>query len=239
MDLQKFWDQRQPLHRWSLPENELHKKQMGDLVEWIRVMASDQTWPRILDIGSGSGRLFQYLSRENIEADVTMIDFVDTAIKLCEENTGHKPDKWDGEVLPYEDNSFDLVVMMDLLLHVHPDKIVQVINEAKRVSNYYVYMNTVEWDQPEIKEDTWCFAHNFTPLFDGLLPTLHKKYEAKKDLTAYLFRVERKEQTLMEAIEEQIDDDFLQVEREDEGSTDGERTSSSDESSVSDDPEVG
>ena len=142
--------------------------------------------------------------------------------------------------------------MMDFLLHVHPDKVAKVLDEAKRVSNYYIYMNTTEWDQPEIKEDTWCFAHNFTPLFDGLLPVLHKKYEAKKDLTAYLFRVERKEKTIMEAVEEQMDEDFYEVEeevlddsdlreveREDEGDTDGDDTFSSDESSVSDDREVG
>lgn len=239
MDLHDFWNTREPLHRWSMPETDLHKHIMGDLVEWIRFMASDNAWPRILDVGCGSGRLFNTLSKEGVQVDVEMVDFVLAAVKLCEENTGHTPKLWDGEVLPYDDNSFDVVVMMDFLLHVHPDKVAKVLAEARRVSNYYVYCNTTVWDQKSIADDTWCFSHDYDSLFEGLTPVMSKTYPAKKELKAYLFRVERKEKTLMEAIEEQIDDDFLQVESEDEGDIRRDDSPSGDESSLSDDPEVG
>ena len=55
MDLKSFWDQREPLHKWCVPESKLSKQMMDDLVEWIRFMASDETWPRVLDVGCGSG----------------------------------------------------------------------------------------------------------------------------------------------------------------------------------------
>ena len=239
MDLQKFWDKREPQHRWSLPENDLSKQIMGDLVEWIRALYIGEE-PRILDVGCGWGRLYAYLSKEVIESDVTMVDFTTTALHLCEEMTGHRPDLWDGKKLPYEDDSFNLVVLMELTLHIHPDHIKEVIDEAFRVSNQYVYITTLEWDQPEVKEDTWCFAHDYMELLGDADIVMAKTYPAKKKLSAVMMRVPRVEKTIMEAIEEQIDDDYLQeVEREDEGSTERERTSSSDESSVSDDPEVG
>ena len=239
MDLQVFWDKIEPMHKWCVPESKLSKQMMDDLVEWIRaIFVGDE--PEVLDIGCGSGRLFTALSKEGIEADVTMIDFVDAGVALCEENTGHTPDMWDGETLPYEDDSFDLVVMMDFLLHVHPNQIEKVIAEVKRVGRYMVYANTTEWNQPEIKDDTWCFAHDFTTLFDGLVGHISKSYQAKKKLTAYMFGVERHEKELMEVIEEELfDDDPSEDEREDDGDREQLSTSSSYESSVPDDREVG
>jgi len=233
MDLQNYWNQPGGGEKWG--ESKLSYKMLLDFAEWLRMIYSNEF--TLLDIGSGTGRLFNTLSREGISADVQMIDFAELGRKKCFDNTGHLPETWDGKILPYGDEVFDIVVMMDLLLHVHPDQLEQLWSEAVRVSKGLLYFNITLWEQPKIDDSTWCFSHADT-IDDLYMPKsiiVEKKYIPKNPKNTVFACVV----TSMDVEEVEGENDISEVEREDDRDTGEVDSPSSDESSVSDDREVG
>lgn len=175
MDLKEFWEKSKPTSTWDVPENDVHRALMEDLVAWVE-MAFRGTI-NMLDVGSGSGRLYRYLTDADATTRLTMIDFINSARAQCEKNTGSRPVKWDGVHIPYADNTFDLVVMMDLLIHIEPKKVQWVMDDAKRVSKKYIYVSAVTWDYLKAKDPRrWCFSHDYDKLFDGLEIVNMKEY---------------------------------------------------------------
>ena len=92
----------------------------------------------VLDLGCGDGTFLDSLkSRGNIAEG---LDISQEAIKKCEAK-GHKVKLFNFSVgqLPYADNSFDYVVMLDVLEHLYnPDAL---LVEAKRVSKQFVILS--------------------------------------------------------------------------------------------------
>lgn len=92
----------------------------------------------VLDLGCGDGTLLDSLRlRGN---DVEGLDISLEAIKKCK-TKGHKAEHFDFSEgkLPYADNSFDYVVMLDVLEHLYdPDTL---LAEAKRVSRQFVVLS--------------------------------------------------------------------------------------------------
>lgn len=74
---------------------------------------------RILDVGCGTGTLLKYLARYG---DVLGVDVDEQAIAFCRERGVHKVQKIDSFPLPFEDNSFDLVTILDVLEHIEDDR---------------------------------------------------------------------------------------------------------------------
>lgn len=84
---------------------------------------------KVLDIGCNSGE-FMKLLKDAKDCDVFGVDLSEKALKLAEEK-GLKVLKGDAEKLPYEDKSFDYVIMRDTLAHIFdPEK---ALIEVKRV----------------------------------------------------------------------------------------------------------
>ena len=75
---------------------------------------------KVLDFGAGNCELSKYIGWRN---NVTSIDIH----KSCE-----KADIYDGYKLPYEDNSFDVVLSMFVLHHIPHNK--EIIHELQRVA---------------------------------------------------------------------------------------------------------
>ena len=73
----------------------------------------------ILEVGSGYGRIYQEVGRKC--SNYTMCDFSNSMRRECKMTTGILPDYWNGHKLPYPDNSFDLIILFSVLLHV-PEK---------------------------------------------------------------------------------------------------------------------
>jgi SAM-dependent methyltransferase len=81
---------------------------------------------RVLDVGSGDGLLARAVQQQRSDIEVEGIDV------LIREHT-HIPVKWfDGKHISYEDDSYDVVMFLDVLHHA--DDPVSLLREAVRVA---------------------------------------------------------------------------------------------------------
>jgi SAM-dependent methyltransferase/glycosyltransferase involved in cell wall biosynthesis len=84
----------------------------------------------VLDVGCNSGEFMKMLLDGNRGISVKGVDVSEVAIESARKK-GLDVSLGDGELLPYPDNSFDYVVLMEVLSHVHDPK--KVLQEVKRV----------------------------------------------------------------------------------------------------------
>lgn len=87
-----------------------------------------QPLPHILDIGCGTGFTMSLLSRFG---DVSGVDKSASAIDFCRKRGFSQIKKTDGNILPFRNNSFDLITCLDVMEHVKNDK--NMLTEVKRV----------------------------------------------------------------------------------------------------------
>ncbi len=93
---------------------------------------------KVLDLGCGDGFLLSKLKEKKIKAEG--IDISYTAVKKAKEKgLSAEAIDFSAEKLPYNDNSFDYVVLLDVLEHLFNPK--QVLAEAKRVSKKYLIIS--------------------------------------------------------------------------------------------------
>lgn len=92
----------------------------------------------VLDIGCGRGEVLFFCRM--LGAKCFGIDSSREAIRMAKKNLGGYLKKGLMEVvlmdvkgLKFDDNSFDIVVMMDLIEHLYPDEVERVLFEIKRV----------------------------------------------------------------------------------------------------------
>lgn len=83
---------------------------------------------KVLDIGCNSGEFMALLEKKG--CDVYGVDVADAVLEKAKER-GLKVQKADAEALPFEDGSFDVVVCMEVLVHLHDP--VKALKEFRRV----------------------------------------------------------------------------------------------------------
>lgn len=155
-DPRAYWDNRAP--HWVPPTSRVKEKE--NLFNWL-----DEFQPQtILDVGSGDGDIFRLIESFGFPflLDHTMADFSDEMRYTCLDRTGILPDSWDGQTLPYDDSSFELVLSFSVLLHVPPSMINQVLAEHVRVSSRHVFIATSDMEE---MASAHCFPHRYSELF--------------------------------------------------------------------------
>ena len=155
-DPHEYWQNRGANYPVTVAKME---SEMESLAAWI----AEHKPASILDVGSGWGRVYNHLKVNGLATNYTMVDFVDSMRRGCQDATGVLPDKWDGVTLPYADKSFDLVLSIEVLLHVPPADIGQVIAEHARVSKKWVYVTTMGACYKPLASH--CFWHDYLKLF--------------------------------------------------------------------------
>lgn len=90
-----------------------------------------------LDVGCGTGYLIKWLRFFGIKAEG--IEISRDALELAEKEV--KPHLAIGDIskLPYDKNSFDLVLTFDVLEHIERSKIKQAISETVRISRKHIF----------------------------------------------------------------------------------------------------
>lgn len=100
-----------------------------------------------LDVGCGTGKLVKALRWFGIEA--YGVEISEDALRLAQPHIRQYLKKGDITRLPYEDNTFDLVITFDVLEHMEKSKIRKAIGETIRVSRKSILHKIYT------KENTW------------------------------------------------------------------------------------
>jgi SAM-dependent methyltransferase len=85
---------------------------------------------RILDVGAGSGLIAEMIATMFPGKTVAAVDVIDRILPTV----GVPFRTFDGQVLPFEDDSFDCVLLSNVLHHVNPNQRRGLLNEALRVT---------------------------------------------------------------------------------------------------------
>lgn len=91
----------------------------------------------LLDVGCGNGRIAWALEKK-LGVKVVGVD------KLVQKNAVIPVKKYSGQTLPFADNSFDAVLLVDVVHHEVEQK--RLIREARRVSRKYVLIKDHYWE---------------------------------------------------------------------------------------------
>ena len=100
-------------------------------IEFKRITPFIERGERVLDVGAGGGWTSELISREN-GADVTLLDIKDfnhTKLPIV---------LYDGNKMPFEDDSFDVALLLFVLHHCDDPKAVLI--EAMRVSKRIIIL---------------------------------------------------------------------------------------------------
>lgn len=157
-DPQTYWQNRGTSYAVTISKV---KNEMEALAAWIGYHEP----ANILDVGSGWGRVYNYLKTHGLTVDYAMVDFVESMRQGCKRQTDILPDKWNGKVLPYAHRAFDLVLSVDVLLHVPSVDIKHVFAEHVRVSNRWLYIITNGTVYKPLAKH--CFWHDYLRLFSA------------------------------------------------------------------------
>jgi SAM-dependent methyltransferase len=94
---------------------------------------SDPSQARVLDVGCGLGLMHRYLVKTF--GQITGVDVAPETVEMAKKaNPAVRYQSYDGENLPFEDGSFDLVFAVCVLHHVPPSKLQRFADEMARVT---------------------------------------------------------------------------------------------------------
>lgn len=94
---------------------------------------------KVLEVGAGDGSILHFLNEWNFASALYALEIAQSGVdKIKERNlTSLKEAKtFDGYHIPYDDDSFDLIILAHVLEHVEHERIL--IRELKRVAKYIV-----------------------------------------------------------------------------------------------------
>ena len=111
----------------------------------------------VLDVGCGSGDIARLIMKSRSDVKISGIDV------LVREDTAIPVKGYDGHTFPHEDNSFDVVMFVDVLHHTQNTE--ELLSEARRVSRKYVILkdHTLEglFSQSRLKFMDWVGNRRF------------------------------------------------------------------------------
>ena len=113
---------------------------------FLKGLLDPQPGERVLDIGCGFGDHLLFLNQLGL--DVSGVDASPYMLSRAKERLGHQCSlqKGKAEDLPFEDNEFDLAIMINTLEFL--DDPLQALREAGRVTNRRIFigvMNSLSW----------------------------------------------------------------------------------------------
>lgn len=108
--------------------NLVHNRRVRQLCEHMSDLIPVNA--KVLDVGCGDGLLAGLIGEKRPDIDMRGIDI------MVREKTHIPVEKFDGQVIPYDDNSFDVITFVDVLHHTDDPKVL--LREATRVSKGFI-----------------------------------------------------------------------------------------------------
>jgi SAM-dependent methyltransferase len=143
---------------------------------------------RILEIGCGKGYMLRYLAERG--HDVTGIDMDDAALAEC--NAGLAVRRASAADLPFDDDSFDLVISFDLFEHVpETDDHLREVRRVLRSEGHYLIGTPNKWTNVPFETLRCTRKFGIRHAFDFLKPpehcALHSYGQLRRRLRAHGF----------------------------------------------------
>jgi len=94
---------------------------------------------KVLEVGAGDGSILHFLNEWNFGRQLYALEIADTGVEKIRERGMDRlveAKSFDGYVIPYADDSFDLVILSHVLEHVEHERIL--IRELKRIAKNIV-----------------------------------------------------------------------------------------------------
>lgn len=126
---QRFWDNKIKLQDKVILKSPIYNHKIRLVSSLIKKESS-----KILDIGVGYGHIEKILNSSGKNISLYGIDISEVSIKKMKSLYGNKFIVGSAENIPFNDNFFDYIVALDVLEHVDRKKIIQVLNQIKRVA---------------------------------------------------------------------------------------------------------
>ena len=134
---QRSSDEGLEMDKLELPFDQYQRyKMVEELVELIRCKRSGGRRLRVLDVGGHPGFIADFLP----EDDISILDTLPSDFGELSRIERLNYVQGDGARLPFEDDSFDLVVSIDTLEHIPPGQKLRFLEEQLRASRDYVLL---------------------------------------------------------------------------------------------------
>lgn len=94
---------------------------------------------KVLEVGAGDGSILSFLDQADFAKELYALEIADSAVEhIRNRNLKHlrEAQNFDGYRIPYEDDTFDLVILSHVLEHVEYER--TLLREIQRVSRYQV-----------------------------------------------------------------------------------------------------
>jgi ubiquinone/menaquinone biosynthesis C-methylase UbiE len=149
-----------------------------------------QIFKKVLEVGAGDGSILKYLSDQDFAPEYHAVEISDSGVAhiLSRKIKGMvSVQEFDGYHLPFEDNSFGLIILSHVLEHVEHERLL--LRELKRVSQNFVIEVPIDYKPGVDKRIKHFLAYGhinvYTPTsLRYLLQT--EGFEVKKDLTSMI-----------------------------------------------------
>lgn len=110
---------------------------------------------RFLDLGSGDGRLIGHIKKKRglKDTDITLVDVSEEMLKIAKDKFKDvKTVKADANTLPFEDDTFDIVVSTFLLVHIRDiDTLFDEVYRVLKPGGVFIVTNINQRHPPKLK----------------------------------------------------------------------------------------
>ncbi len=127
--------------QWRMIGAKQKAKNIIDIVQAVKQKDNRKKYQieRVLEVGAGDGAILAELSKQNFAKEYHAVEISESGINAI--NQRNLPQlksvlPFDGYKLPFEDDSFDLVILSHVLEHVEHERVL--LREIQRVAQYCI-----------------------------------------------------------------------------------------------------
>jgi len=170
-----FWNER--AEAWRKKRAYFTGVGAQNVRKWIEVHG--QPSDKFLEVGPGNGKVYRGMGFN--QDRFYMAELAPEMARMCQEETGAPVTLWDGETLPWVDNTFDWVISISVMQHVPPENIRQFVNEHARVTGKFLLVATCAAKKNKEAHNFW---HDYLSLFEaaGLRIVEEQKIKGRKSI---------------------------------------------------------
>lgn len=169
VEARKYWLERGATYASEIGSPEVlprYAKQSDELIGHLR----DLRFQTTLEVGCGFGRIGLQLVNEFqtpwVGVDLSRSQLLEA--RRHAESLRSSLVEASAEALPFPDKSFDLVLAVEVLMHVPPERIDSVMKELRRVARKYVVH--LDWFEGYLRgyHTGWCWVHDYPTIWKAL-----------------------------------------------------------------------